>query len=202
MHRLAHNSEVTDDATDGRPWPIDPAEHDPLPVPELGATDDVTQALVGFGSPVNGMRPAVVGAGPAPVSDADRTRFGVLLDHAAERGLLSSYDYEVRLGELAEATSIDRMRQIVTELPAFTATPAATPTRSRRTVTAAGPGTAVGTVSDRRRTNPWVLLGILLVVIVAALIFFSIYAEHVVRSHQVGMPSPAAVVRVVSALRL
>ena len=44
-------------------------------------------------------------AGPYPraVTDEDRNRYGVLLDHAAERGLLSPAEYQVRLAELAEA---------------------------------------------------------------------------------------------------
>jgi hypothetical protein len=199
LHRytgLAHNSTVTDDATDGRPWPIDPAAHDPVPIPELGGTDDVTTGLAGFVSPRKGSAPAVA-AEPTPVSDEDRTRFGVLLDHAAERGLLSSYDYELRLGELADATSIEQMREIVTQLPAFTSTP----TSARRSVRATGTSTAPAT-GERRRANPWLLLGMLVVVIVAALVFFSIYAEHVVGHHHVGMRSTGALVRALSVLRL
>ena len=53
------------------------------------------------------------------MTDEDRNRFGILLDHASERGLLTPLEYEFRLSELAEATSMDELRRIVTELPAF-----------------------------------------------------------------------------------
>jgi hypothetical protein len=169
---------VTDDATDGRPWPIDPSStlssaQGPVPVPDLAVSDD------------------------------DRTRYGLLLDHAAERGLVSPLEYEVRLGELAAATSIDQMKQIVTELPAFTA-PAAvtTPNRSRRSSSAVAPGSALAAVGGRRRPGPWVLLGMIVLVIAAALVFFSIYAEHLTRNHNVGIPALSAAIRLFSALRL
>ena len=48
---------------------------------------------------------------------------------AAERGLLSPTEYQARLGEVAEASSVDELRRIVTELPAF-GTPSARPVRS------------------------------------------------------------------------
>ncbi len=53
------------------------------------------------------------------VSDDDRNRYGVLLDHAAERGLLSPTEYRETTGQLAEAPSIEDLQRIVTELPAF-----------------------------------------------------------------------------------
>ena len=49
-----------------------------------------------------------VGSVPGEVSDEERNRYGVLLDHAAERGLLTAAEYQVRLAELADATSIER----------------------------------------------------------------------------------------------
>ena len=144
------------------------------------------------------MGPGPVRGEPTGVSDEDRNRYGVLLDHAAERGLLSTHDYEVRLGELAAATSVDEMRRIVTELPVFTAA-AATPSGPRRPGPLADPGpvAAVG----RRRASPWVVLGMLLVVIVAVMAFFVVYAEHMIRNHSAGLVTPA-VVRSLSALRL
>ena len=69
-------------------------------------------------------------AGTAPVTDEDRTTFGLLFDRAAERGLLTQSEYQLRLGELAEATSRDEMRRIVTELPVFVTPPPMA--RSRR----------------------------------------------------------------------
>ena len=44
---------------------------------------------------------------PSPTRTATGT--AALLDRAAERGLLSPYDYEARLRDLAEATSIEEM---------------------------------------------------------------------------------------------
>ena len=68
------------------------------------------------------------GSGP-DVTDDDRNRYGRLLDRAAERGLLGPHDYEIRLRDLASASTIDQMNQIVTELPAFASVP---PTASAR----------------------------------------------------------------------
>ena len=53
------------------------------------------------------------------ITDEERTRYGLLLDSAAERGLLDPADYEIRLRELAEATTTAQMTDIVAELPAF-----------------------------------------------------------------------------------
>jgi hypothetical protein len=71
--------------------------------------------------PSNGTLPTSRGtATPAPpVTDQDRNRYGLLLDKALERGLLTTSDYEVRLRDLAEATSTEEMLAIVTDLPAF-----------------------------------------------------------------------------------
>jgi hypothetical protein len=190
---LAHNSMVTDDAADGRPWPIDPIPTPPKwgaqPVPELGGADDLSATLAEFAGRGNGPSPAP--DEPVGVSDEDRNRYGLLLDHAAERGLLSTDEYEVRLGDLAAATSIDQMRQIVTELPVFTA--AATAKGSRRP----GPLMAAG---GRRRGSLWVVLGMVLVVIVGLLLFLTIYAGHLTRSHS-GSITPM-VIRSLSVLRL
>ncbi len=88
-----------------------------------------------------------------PVTDHDRTVYGDLLDRAAERGLLSEHDYQIRLGELAEATTVDQMQRIVTELPAFTPTPAASAhPLSRRDQ--AGQGSASRHRQQRRRSKP------------------------------------------------
>jgi uncharacterized membrane protein len=56
-------------------------------------------------------------------------------------------------------------------------------------------------VGGRRRGSPWVVLGMLLVVIVALMVFFIIYAEHLTRTHNSGLVTPV-VVRSLSALRL
>jgi hypothetical protein len=204
---------VTEDATDGRPWPIDPVvastPDGPAPIPELGVPDGVPDLLAAFADSVNRAvpvaangrphPPGVVPAPPSPaVSDDDRTTYGVLLDRAAERGLLTQDDYQVRLRELAEATSVDQMRQIVTELPAFTLPPSSTtPRRSKRAPSVAGPAPAGG----RRRTGAWLLLGIMVVVLLASLAIFAIYAEHLIHDHSAGLVSAPAAARAVSALR-
>lgn len=137
------------------------------------------------------------------MDDDDRNVYGVLLDRAAERGLLSQSDYEVRLGELAAATSVEQMRRIVTDLPAFGAPPPAPSAhRSKRATPTVAPDMALVTVGGRRRSSPWVLLAILVVVVLASLAFFSIYAEHLVHNHDVGLVSTTAVVRMLSAPRL
>jgi hypothetical protein len=198
---VTHNSEVSDDACDGRPWPVDPvrtpSDHDPRPLPEFGGLDDVTRTLSGFAGSTNGEERHGI---DDPVTDDDRTRYGVLLDHAAERGLLTVAEYEVRLGELAEATSIDEMRRIVTELPAFAPpAPASTPARSRRTAPVLASDAMLMTAGTRRRNSSWVVLALVVAVVVALLIAFTIYAEHLAKSHTAA---PASTAAVVSALRL
>jgi Domain of unknown function (DUF1707) len=225
---VAHNSQVTDDATDGRPWPIDPGGSEPDPgavqVPDLAGLDDLSRVLSEFAASTNrsasrnaGGGAGPVGAGPGPVAggagpvagaaragptvealgevtDEDRNRFGTLLDHAAERGLLSVSEYEVRLGELADATTIDQMQQIVTELPVFTPAAAVLPPRSRRSAPVTGlgdPGTGLAAVGSRRRPNPWVIFATLLLVVVALLVFFVIYAQHLIHTHDAGALSAA-----------
>lgn len=202
---VTHNSEVNDDASDGRPWPIDPArppsDHDPRPFPELGGLDDVTRTLSGFAGSTNGEERHGI---DDPVTDDDRTRYGVLLDHAAERGLLTVAEYEVRIGELAEATTIDEMRRIVTELPAFApSAPTSTPSRSRsrRSAPLLTPDALLMTTGTRRRNSSWVVLALVVAVMVALLIAFTIYAEHLSKSHTAAPPGVAAV-RTVSAPRL
>lgn len=196
---LPQNSEVTEDATDGRSRPVDPETFPdragPVPVPELDielSSPQLVAASVGSG---NGQRPAAP-PGPrlAPVTDEDRTSYGLLLDRAAERGLLSEEEYQRRLGELAEATTVEEMRQIVTELPAFAALAAIPPKTKRRrhhpsdivaeTVARDRPG--------QRRSSPWVLLAIIVVAIVASAVFFALYAEHLIRAHGNGVVTAAS----------
>jgi hypothetical protein len=208
---------VTEDATDGRPWPIDPLKtdtHQPdsLPVPDLVGMQEAARTVAAFADSVD--RSLAVGVGveqSAEVTDDDRTRYGVLLDRAAERGLLSTDEYEVRLRELAGATSLERMREIVTELPIFastgTAMTAKKSSKTRRSATPPGdvsfsmPKTTRAIGRRGNRSSPWILLGVLLVVFVAALVFFSLYSEHLLHHHGTGMP--AGSVRVLlSGLRL
>jgi hypothetical protein len=133
------------------------------------------------------------------VTDEDRNRYGQLLDRAVERGLLGPSDYEVRLRELAEASTLEQMNSIVTELPAFA--PPSTPARSR----SASLATAVGPAPPgpaRRRQSPWLLLVIVIVVVAASLVFLALYAGHLVRSRNSGLAPPAVAARALSAPRL
>lgn len=168
---LPHNLKVTDEATSRGPGPGEfvaapTGPTAPQSIPDLADAGD--EALA---SPEAG----------AAVSDEDRTSYGLLLDRAAERGLLSPYDYQVRLGELADATSIDEMKRIVTELPLFTAPPVI-PTTKKRSRPAPGDAAA----APRRRASPWVLLAIVVVAVLVVLVIFTVYAEHVVHGHGSG----------------
>ncbi len=105
------------------------------------------------------------------MTDEERNRYGLLLDSAAERGLLDPTDYEMRLRELAQATTTAQMVELVAELPAFApAVPASAPTRSRRAIQSANrAGMAGAAAGQRRRLIMWVLMGLLVVVAVASL---------------------------------
>ncbi len=151
----------------------------------------------------NGPRPVPSLLPVTAVTDEDRNRYGLLLDRAAERGLISPYDYEARLRDLAEATSIEQMNRIVTELPAFTPTPA-TPARSaarrgRRPSTLSGAGVPT---TSRDRSSPWLLLVIVVAVMIVSLVVLVIFADHAVRTHNGGLPPPMTTARALSALRL
>jgi len=93
------------------------------------------------------------------VSDEERTSYGLLLDRAAERGLLDPSEYEVRLRRLAEATTTAQMVAIVSELPAFIPPPTPADHRSRSDIQSAS-RTAAGD-GQRRRLIVWVLMGVL-----------------------------------------
>lgn len=156
----------------------------------------------------------VEGVPATAVSDDDRNRYGVLLDHAAERGLLSPSDYQARLAELADATSQDELRRIVTELPAFglAAGGVRVPTRgpradvpSARTGDLAALDSALWaqmTPAKQRRGsgNPWVALLIVVVVLLVALVALALVASHLAHVHHTGAFHPAVVA--VSRLRL
>jgi hypothetical protein len=143
----------------------------------------------------------------AGVSDEDRNRYGVLLDHAAERGLLSAAEYQVRLTELAEATSVEQLQRIVSELPAFGG-PAATPSAVTSSAVVVPdripdlpirptsvPGApppeldaalwaSLTPVSSRRGgQNPWLLLTLVIVVLLVAMIGLALVADHLTHIH-------------------
>jgi hypothetical protein len=54
----------------------------------------------------------------------------------------------------------------------------------------------------RRRSSPWVLLGVLVFVVLASIAFFYVYAEHLVHSRGAGVVAWPAAARALSALRL
>lgn len=110
-----------------------------------------------------------------------------------ESGLLGAYDYETRLSDLADASTIDEMKKIVTELPMFSASaPTAKPRKSSLFSTSPGsprsqttPGSEysrIPGVATKGRSNPWTKLIILLVVVVVMFVALSIYAEHLVHN--------------------
>jgi hypothetical protein len=132
------------------------------------------------------------------VTDDDRNRYGMLLDHAAERGLLDQHEYEARLGDLASATSIDQMQRIVTELPILNSPLTALPSSKGRRSGASSPGGAgsTGTTGGGRRSSPWLVLVVMVVVLVAALVFFAVYAGHIAHTRGTGAgPPPWSVTR-------
>ncbi len=138
---------------------------------------------------------------PEVITDEERNRYGSLLDRAAERGLLEPAEYEVRLQELAEATSTQEMMRIVTELPVFdplTQSSAPKKTRPARHTMSRG-ATQPG---SRRRVTIWALLGLLVVVAVVSLVILAVSAERLTHRQGGGsgtghVPSP-----VLSGLRL
>ena len=156
----------------------------PQPVPDLSAV-----------APVSG------------VTDEDRNRYGVLLDHAAERGLLSPAEYQVRLAELADATSVEELRHVVTELPAFGGAgapdpsahrdPAALPGRPSGVVPTPGPepdaalwANRTPVAARRGRNNPWIVLVIMVAVLLVALVVLALVASHVAHAHTGAMSGP------------
>ncbi|MGO9027447.1 MAG: hypothetical protein ACLQOZ_02290 [Acidimicrobiales bacterium] len=171
----------------------------PRPIPELGMPDSF--APVGPPEAATAPPPAAgpVVSGPAtprgPVTDDDRQSYRRLLDSAFERGLLGPYDYEVRLRELSEATTIEAMKQIVTEMPVF-----ALPDRNgkaMRSPLAAPPGPG-----GVRRSNPWTKLIILVVVVVVlAFVILAVFAEHLVHDRRNGSSPPVVPAAVVKSPR-
>jgi hypothetical protein len=135
------------------------------------------------------------------VTDEDRTRYGVLLDRAAERGLLAPYDYEIRLRDLASATTIEQMKQIVTELPVFTRVAGATPrnNRSPSNPLISSNRPPFSAAAQQRRARLWLMVTIVMVVAVASLLCLSIYTRHVVHNRNSGLP---VIALPVSGLRL
>jgi hypothetical protein len=136
------------------------------------------------------------------VTDEERTSYGVLLDRAAERGLLDSAEYEVRLRQLAEATTTAQMVAIVSELPAFAApaTPSA-PRQSRSAIQSASRSAQAGD-GQKRRVVIWVLMGVLVALALVSLVILALSVGRLSRSRSSMPPAPPVATRPVSALRL
>lgn len=180
----------------------------PLPVPELhpsapaapGATTgagDVTAA-----PPRAGASAGVRSRSDGPVTDDDRQRFGVLLDRALERGLLDPVEYQRRLGALAVATTVEELRDLVTELPAFRSGRAAgaPPKRSRPGGLAALGRPRYGATATARR-SPWPVLVVVLVVVAVLVVVLAVAASHLARTHR-GSAGLRPVPPVVAAARV
>jgi hypothetical protein len=142
------------------------------------------------------------------VTDEDRNRYGVLLDRAAERGLLSSAAYQVRLAEVADAASVEELQRIVTELPAFDgvgsraagvpASPGPVAVPGRPSGYSPDPATLPTTVapeldaalwagltpvhSRRNKGNPWIILAVVVVILVVAMVGLALVAARVVHT--------------------
>jgi hypothetical protein len=137
------------------------------------------------------------------ITDEVRTRYGLLLDRAAERGLLEPTDYEVRLRALAEATTTQQMVEIVAELPAFTPPPnlgsPARALRAGRSVSGPRPGRAA---PERRRMALWALLALLVIVAMASLVILALSVDRLSKNRGSMGPSVPVATRPFSALRL
>jgi len=152
------------------------------------------------------------------VTDDERNRYGALLDAAAERGLLSPTEYQARLGEVAEASSVAELQRIVIELPAFD-----TPSTSKAGGAAGAAGASGATaptggvpsapdldallragrtpaVARRDRGNQWIVLAVVVAVLLVALVALGLVAAHFAHTHGAG--TSAAVVGRLSSLRL
>ncbi len=145
--------------------------------------------------------PRVETAPVGTVTDEERTRYGVLLDRAAERGLLDSAEYEVRLRQLAEATTTDQMVAIVAELPAFAPQVSAPAPHQSRSAIQSASRSAAGE-GHRRRLIIWVLMGVLVALALASLVILALSVGRLSRSRSSMPPPPPAATRPVSALRL
>jgi hypothetical protein len=180
---MADNPQMVGDTGDG----VQPGNGaSPRPIPELGETGT---------TPVTPEVPRPTGP-PPEVTDEDRQTYGRLLDSAMERGLLSAYEYETRLGDLAGASTIDEMKRIVTELPIFTASTPAKPKRSSRSSGSRLSGTAddlplapgldparMSGVGRHGRSNRWTKLIVVLIVVIVLFVALSIYAAHLTNNH-------------------
>lgn len=138
--------------------------------------------------------PAVPGVEPPVVTDEERNRYGVLLDHAAERGLLSATEYRFRLAELADAMSVDELRRIVTELPAFggPADRAVSPGPDPAAVDAALWANLTPAAERRDPGHRWVALALLVAVLVVAMVALALIVSHVAHNRHAAVAGTVA----------
>ncbi len=171
-----------------------PTKKPPIPVPDLYVVD-FSSLLRSFDNVDEPPAPLDGQSCPPPsggISDEERTGYGLLLDRAAERGLLDSTEYQHRLEELAAATTVEEMNRIVTELPVLTSPRTSTPpaTRPRRPSRPAPskttPGGAVAVVPQRRLAL-WVVMAVLVLVAVASLVIVALSVDRLSRSHNSGL---------------
>ncbi len=143
-------------------------------------------------------RPVPELASSMAVSDDERNRYGVLLDHAAERGLLTPTEYRERLAQLAEAPSIEDLQRIVTELPSFNASGAPESSTSARAGQArpapsdipdpaaldAALWANLTPASSRRPSgNHWFVLGLMVAILIVAMLVLALVAAHMAHTH-------------------
>jgi hypothetical protein len=206
---VVHNWPVTDETEHGR-RPLDPPGLRPgvataVPIPELMVVEHLADLTSAF---------ADGEASDRAVGDDERTRYGLLLDRAAERGLLTPAEYQIRLRAVAEATSVDEMRTIVTELPVLEGPVVRSSKRARSNgrslppATALPPGAAQPPAATPPapgalggRSSPWFVLVVVVVVLVLSMVFFAVYAEHLIHTHNSVAGAGQRVLRTVSALR-
>ena len=125
-----------------------------------------------------------------PVTDDDRQRFGVLLDRAFDRGLLDAVEYQRRLGALAEAATVEELRDLVTELPVLHGGPDRSATARPRPDGFATLGRPrYGTTATARR-SPWPVLVVVLVVLAVLVVVLAVAGAHLARSHRGSAPPP------------
>jgi hypothetical protein len=132
------------------------------------------------------------------VSDDERNRYGVLLDHAAERGLLTPTEYRERLIQLAEAPSIEDLQRIVTELPTFNVSgePASSSARRAGQARSSAPDTPdpdalvaalwanlTPATSRRASGNQWIFLGLMVLILIIAMVVLAFVAADMAHTH-------------------
>jgi hypothetical protein len=168
------------------PPPDAPGGGTPLPVPELPVPE--LSGPLPSGPLPSGPLPSGPASFAGPVTDDDRQRFGVLLDRALERRLLDAVEYQRRLVALADATTIEELRDLVTELPALGAGLDRTAAAGLRPGGLAALGRPrSGTRATRR--SPWPALVVVLVVLAVFVVVLAVVGAHLARSRQGSVPS-------------